>query len=96
MGRSSVLFENWEKSVRASEIVITFKDRLHDIFSKDRKNVDGRHPNRLIIRVQPDEGLRLQLRSKNQVRGYEAISFRVKLVFGETFQSRLRMHMNAF
>ena len=100
---TKVLINNWrwaevpfylrtgkKLSVRASEIVITFKDRLHDIFSKDRKNVDDRHPNRLIIRVQPDEGLRLQLRSKEPgPGGMRLFPSELNLSFGETFQSRL-------
>ena len=52
-------------STRASEIIITFKNKPHNIFSKlkdfDKKNDK---PNMLIIRVQPNEGLRLKLTSK--------------------------------
>ena len=50
---------------RASEIVITFKKRPHDIFAKNGVTDSSQDiPNRLIIRVQPDEGLRLLLTSK--------------------------------
>ena len=48
---------------RFSEIAVTFKRIPHYIFSKqDPRNVDG--PNRLLIRLQPDDGLQLQLMMK--------------------------------
>ena len=50
--------------LRASEIVITFKNRPHDIFSEQGENANDEFPNRLVIRVQPHEGLRLHLTSK--------------------------------
>ena len=50
--------------LRASEIVITFKNRPHDIFSERGENANDEFPNRLVIRVQPHEGLRLHLTSK--------------------------------
>ena len=44
---------------RASEIVITFKGRPHDIFNSGGIIYQETEiPNRLIIRVQPNEGLR--------------------------------------
>ena len=51
-------------SCRASEIVITFKKRPHDIFTASVNLKPEEIPNRLIIRLQPQEGLRLQLTSK--------------------------------
>ena len=50
-------------SNRASEIIITFKNKPHDIFSKFTKDTQD-NPNRLIIRVKPEEGLKLKLTSK--------------------------------
>ena len=77
-------------SVRASEIVITFKDRLHDIFSKNGSKGDNAYPNRLIIRVQPDEGLRLQLRSKEPgPGGMRLFPSELNLSFDKTFGARL-------
>ena len=77
-------------SVRASEIVITFKDRLHDIFSKNGSKGDNTYPNRLIIRVQPDEGLRLQLRSKEPgPGGMRLFPSELNLSFDKTFGARL-------
>jgi glucose-6-phosphate 1-dehydrogenase len=46
---------------RGSEIVVQFRDVPHDIFRVGNKRLA---PNRLIIRVQPDEGIRLSLMTK--------------------------------
>src|SRR5271167_940791 len=46
---------------RGSEIVVQFRDVPHDIFPVGNKRLA---PNRLIIRVQPDEGIRLSLMTK--------------------------------
>lgn len=77
--------------IRASEIIVTFKDRPHDIFAKngitDTKN---EIPNRLIIRVQPHEGLRLMLTSKEPgPGGMRLFPSELNLSFGETFNQRL-------
>ena len=45
-----------KNSTRASEIIITFRPKPHDIFSKF-KHDNKESPNRLIIRVQPEEEL---------------------------------------
>jgi len=47
-------------AARRSEIIVQFKDIPHDIVGKGR-----RHPNRLIIRLQPDEGVKLMLVTKD-------------------------------
>lgn len=75
---------------RASEIIITFKDRPHDIFSSsgDRKILG--QPNRLIIRLQPSEGLRLQMTSKQPgPGGMRLFPSDLNLSFDETFEERL-------
>jgi glucose-6-phosphate 1-dehydrogenase len=46
---------------RSSEIVIQFKDVPHRIFGEPQT---GNAPNRLVIRLQPDEGIHLQLLNK--------------------------------
>ena len=46
---------------RGSEIVVQFRNVPHDIFPVGNKRLA---PNRLIIRVQPDEGIRLSLMTK--------------------------------
>lgn len=75
---------------KASEIVITFKDRLHDIFSKYSNESETKYPNRLIIRVQPDEGLRLLLKSKEPgPGGMRLFPSELNLSFEETFGARL-------
>jgi len=75
---------------RASEIVITFKQRPHDIFSRNGNADIKSPPNRLIIRLQPSEGLRLQLISKEPgPGGMRLFPSELNLSFGETFESRL-------
>ena len=74
---------------RASEIVITFKKRTHDIFANGKTNADN-HPNRLIIRLQPQEGLKLQLISKQPgPGGMRLFPAELNLSFDETFDQRL-------
>jgi len=76
---------------RASEIVITFKNRPHDIFTSDGSvDQEAEVPNRLIIRVQPNEGLTLLLTSKEPgPGGMRLFPSELNLSFGETFQERL-------
>ena len=75
---------------RASEIVITFKKKPHDIFSKLKESKDEDLPNRLIIRVQPKEGLKLQLTSKAPgPGGMRFFPSELNLSFGDSFPDRL-------
>lgn len=75
---------------RASEIIITFKDRPHDIFSKNAGGAISGHPNRLIIRLQPSEGLRLQMTSKQPgPGGMRLFPSDLNLSFDEAFEERL-------
>ena len=75
---------------RASEIVITFKSRPHDIFNKPDSKAKSGVPNRLIIRLQPHEGLRLQLTSKEPgPGGMRLFPSELNLSFDKTFDQRL-------
>ena len=75
---------------RASEIVITFKQRPHDIFERNGGGTIDSPPNRLIIRLQPREGLRLQLISKEPgPGGMRLFPSELNLSFGDTFEARL-------
>ena len=75
---------------RASEIVITFKQRPHDIFQRNGGAAIDSPPNRLIIRLQPSEGLRLQLISKEPgPGGMRLFPSELNLSFDDTFESRL-------
>ena len=75
---------------RASEIVITFKQRPHDIFQRNGGGDIDSPPNRLIIRLQPSEGLRLQLISKEPgPGGMRLFPSELNLSFGDTFETRL-------
>jgi len=71
--------------MRASEIVITFRKQPHAIFPTSQQE-----PNRLIIRLQPQEGLRLQLISKAPgPGGMRLFPSELNLAFGDTFDERL-------
>ncbi|MGB0181638.1 MAG: glucose-6-phosphate dehydrogenase [Candidatus Puniceispirillales bacterium] len=75
---------------RASEIIITFKELAHDIFNNNGGDKISDHPNRLVIRLQPSEGLRLQLTSKQPGPGGMRLSpSELNLSFEETFEERL-------
>ncbi|MGC6517284.1 MAG: glucose-6-phosphate dehydrogenase [Candidatus Puniceispirillaceae bacterium] len=75
--------------MRASEIIVTFKKRSHDIFSQNTED-DNNLPNQLVIRLQPQEGLRLQLVSKQPgPGGMRLFPAELNLSFGETFNTRL-------
>jgi glucose-6-phosphate 1-dehydrogenase len=73
-------------AVRGSEIVIQFRHVPHDIFPIGNNRLV---PNRLIIRVQPDEGIRLNLMTK--VPGSGGMRLRpapLDLSFAEQFHTR--------
>jgi len=75
---------------RASEIVITFKQRPHDIFRRNGNGAIDSQPNRLIIRLQPSEGLCLQLISKQPgPGGMRLFPSELNLSFDDTFNERL-------
>lgn len=48
-------------ALRASEIVVSFKEVKHSIFTDDAGKL---HANKLVIRLQPDEGISLDLMTK--------------------------------
>ena len=76
-------------SIKASEIIITFKNKPHNIFSYFTPDTEGT-PNRLIIRVQPEEGLKLKLTSKAPgPGGMRFFPSELNLSFGDTFENRL-------
>ena len=96
--------ENWRRAgvpfyvrtgkklaMRASEIVITFKRKPHDIFADQKSRTDKDDlPNRLVIRLQPQEGLRLQLISKEPgPGGMRLFPSELNLSFDNTFGARL-------
>ncbi|MGI9345218.1 MAG: glucose-6-phosphate dehydrogenase, partial [Gammaproteobacteria bacterium] len=68
---------------RYSEIVVQFKDVPHRVFS-------GTSPNRLVIRLQPDEGISLHL--MNKVPGIDTFvnlkETSLDLFFGEAFEGQ--------
>lgn len=69
-----------------SEIVVQFQDVPHSIFPEQQFNVS---PNRLTIRLQPDEGVQLSLMAKEPgPGGFELRSVALDLSFEETFGIR--------
>ena len=80
-------------ATRASEIIVTFKKRSHDIFANGQGSSQasaGDIPNQLVIRLQPQEGLRLQLISKQPgPGGMRLFPAELNLSFDDMFQTRL-------
>ena len=69
-----------------SEIVVQFQDVPHSIFPEQEFNVS---PNRLTIRLQPDEGVKLSLMAKEPgPGGFDLRSVSLDLSFEETFGLR--------
>jgi glucose-6-phosphate 1-dehydrogenase len=71
---------------RASEIVVQFKSPPHSLYPESAGTI---HPNRLVVRLQPDEGIRLFMLSKQ--RGPGELKLRqtaLDLSFNETFGGR--------
>lgn len=69
-----------------SEIVVQFQDVPHSIFPEQQFNVT---PNRLTIRLQPDEGVQLSLMAKEPgPGGFELRPVSLDLSFEETFGLR--------
>jgi glucose-6-phosphate 1-dehydrogenase len=68
---------------RASEIVVQFKDVPHSIFP-------GGSPNRLVLRLQPEEGIELHIMAKEPGAGEVTLKpVPLSLSFGETFTARV-------
>jgi glucose-6-phosphate 1-dehydrogenase len=71
---------------RSSEIVIQFRRIPHSIFAGDAGTIS---PNRLIVRLQPDEGVQLILMSKDPGPGGMRLrATPLNLSFAETFRVR--------
>ncbi len=71
---------------RASEIVVQFRTPPHALYPESAGAI---HPNRLVMRLQPDEGIRLQMMSKQ--RGPGELKLRetaLDLSFNDTFGGR--------
>ncbi len=73
-------------NAKHSEIVVQFQDVPHSIFPEQAFNVQ---PNRLIIRLQPDEGVKLSLMAKEPgPGGFDLRPVALDLSFEETFGIR--------
>ncbi|MGI9492722.1 MAG: glucose-6-phosphate dehydrogenase [Geminicoccaceae bacterium] len=72
--------------MRTSEIVIQFKKIPHSIFNVPAENVTA---NRLVVRLQPDEGMELSLMAKDPGPGGMRLRpVALNLSFAETFKMR--------
>jgi glucose-6-phosphate 1-dehydrogenase len=75
---------------RASEIVITFKRPPHNIFADGPGSSEVMEPNRMTIRLQPNEGLKLSMTSKEPgPGGMRLFPASLNLSFSDTFKTRL-------
>ncbi|WP_288372785.1 glucose-6-phosphate dehydrogenase [uncultured Marinobacter sp.] len=71
---------------KMSQIIIHFKPAPHYIFDSDQKHLAN---NKLIIRLQPDEGMALKILTKDQGldKGMRLRQGPLELTFSETFES---------
>jgi len=71
---------------KLSQIIIHFKPAPHYIFDRDQKHLAN---NKLIIRLQPDEGMSLQILTKDQGldKGMRLRQGPLELTFSETFET---------
>ncbi len=94
-GRRSLLHQTGKRlTTRMSEIVITFKPIPHNIFEKRCSRITA---NQLIIRLQPDEGVKQSLMIKDPGPGgmrLRNVSLDIELCRG--VQCRIRMPMSVF
>ncbi len=73
-------------NAKHSEIVVQFQDVPHSIFPEQKYNVN---PNRLTIRLQPDEGVQLSVMAKEPgPGGFDLRSVSLDLSFEEAFDVR--------
>lgn len=72
-------------SARLSEIVIEFRKVPHRLFPSNSGTLD---PNRLVIVLQPDDGIRLQMMTKVPGTGIQMRSLPLDMSFAEAFKSR--------
>jgi glucose-6-phosphate 1-dehydrogenase len=74
-------------AAHASEIVVQFRQVPHSVFPGVADELIT--PNRLVLRLQPDEGVRLHLVAKRPGPGIRLHPAELNLSFAETFKSRL-------
>lgn len=70
---------------RVAEIVVNFREVPHSIFDHDHGVTQ---PNRLVIRLQPDEGMRLHILAKARGDQMQLRPVSLNLDFAETFRQR--------
>ncbi|MCG2633583.1 MAG: glucose-6-phosphate dehydrogenase [Gammaproteobacteria bacterium] len=71
---------------RTSEIVLNFKPVPHSIF---QEGSGGLADNRLVLRLQPEEGVKLDMMAKAPGPGMQLKPVHLNLDFAQTFQGRL-------
>ena len=70
---------------RRAEIVVNFKRVPHNIFGSDSRDLS---PNRLVIRLQPDEGVRMSVLAKQPGNTMRLRPVNLNLDFAQTFKVR--------
>ncbi len=71
---------------RMSEIILNFRPVPHSIFATDSGQLVN---NRLVLRLQPEEGVRLTMMAKTPGPGMQLRPVNLNLDFAETFKGRL-------
>jgi len=80
-------------AARSSEITVVFKDTPHNIFEEDA----GRHRNVLSIRLQPNEGITLDVTIKEPgPGGMRLIDVPLDMSFAETLDPENTEHVDAY
>ena len=71
---------------KVSEIVVQFRDAPFNVFSREASNLA---PNKLIIRLQPEEGMKLELMTKNpEAGGLHLSPTQLDISFEKAFATR--------
>lgn len=70
---------------RVSEIVVNFREVPHSLFEE---SIRRQQPNRLVIRIQPDEGLKLYMMAKSPGDTTRLRPVHLDLNFAETYETR--------
>ena len=79
---------------QAFKIIIPLKNLANYIFAKSGGDKFSDYLNRLVIRLQPSEGLRLHMTSKQPCPGrMRLFPYDLNLSFEETFEERSQVHI---
>lgn len=73
---------------KLTQIVVNFHPTPHNIFAPGTRRLVPQTPNKLVIRLQPDEGISLQIMAKTPGDQMRLQSVNLNLDFNDSFESR--------